>query len=57
MESIRRVFIPSFLVDVELEASRFRSNFGGRGAYCSIGVVRGVVQFVLNWFTGIPNLT
>ena len=24
-------------------------------ALCSIGVVRGVVQLVQNWFTGIPN--
>ena len=24
-------------------------------AHCSIGMVRGVVQVVQNWFTGIPN--
>ena len=45
MESIRRVFLPSFLGDVEFEAARSNSNFGSiEVARCSLGVVRGVVQ-------------
>ena len=31
MESIRRVFLTSILVDVEFEAALSRSNFGSRG--------------------------
>ena len=57
MESIRRVFLPSILVDVEFEGNCSRSNFGDKVTLFSIGVVRGVVQVVQYWFTGIPNPT
>ena len=51
--------VPSFLsVDVEYQVARSISNFGKiEVARCSIGVVRGVVQVIQNWFTGIPNPT
>ena len=51
------VFLPSFLGDVEFEAVGSRSNFGGFEVNCIIGVVRGVVQVIQNWFTGILNPT
>ena len=57
MESFRRVFLPSFLDDVEFEAALSRSYFMVELDLCSTGVVSGVGQVVQNWFTGIPNLT
>ena len=57
MKSICRVFLPVILFDVEFEADCSRSNFGDKVACLSIGVVRGVVQVVQHWFTGIPNPT
>ena len=51
--------VPSctFSGNFEFEAARSRSDFGIEVAGCSIGVVRGVVQVIQNWFTGNPNLT
>ena len=46
----------SILEDVEFEAARSRCNFGVEVACYSIGVVRGVVQVVQNWFTGISRM-
>ena len=57
MDSIRRVFFPSFLGDVEFEAALSRSNFMVELALCSTWIVIGVGQVVQNWFTGIPNPT
>ena len=48
--------VPYFLSGyVEFEAARSISNFGVDLARCSIGVVRGVFQVGLIWFTGISN--
>ena len=57
MESIRRVFLPSILVDVEFEGNFSRFNFGDKVTRFSIGVVRGVFQYVQNLVTGIANPT
>ena len=57
MEFIRRVFLPSILVDVKFEGNCSRSYFEDKVTRFSIGVVRGVVQVVQYWFTGIPNPT
>ena len=47
MESIHRVFLPSFPGDVEFEAAHSRSNFGRiEVPRYSIGMVRGVVQVI-----------
>ena len=53
--SISRVFLPSFLGDVKFEAARSNPILWFDEASCSIEVVRGLVQVVQNWFTGIPN--
>ena len=37
MESIRRVFLPSFLGDVEFEAARSRSILGSRWPVVALG--------------------
>ena len=49
MKSIRRVFLPSILVDVKFEGNCSRSNFEDKVTRFSIGVVRGVIQVVQNW--------
>ena len=45
MESISRVFLTSFLGDVEFEAALFRSNFVVDVACFSIGLVRGLSKW------------
>ena len=55
MKSILHVFIPFFLVYAEFNAARSTYNLRGRVDRYSFGVIRGVVQVVQNWFTGIPN--
>ena len=55
MESILRVFLPTFLGDVEFEAARSSPILGVEVACCSIGMVHGAVQVIQNLFTGIPN--
>ena len=49
--------VPSFLGDVEFERPVSVPILGVEVARCIIGVVRGVVQVIQNWFTGIPNPT
>ena len=55
MDSIQRLFLPSFLGDVELEAAVPDPILEAEVISRCIEVVRGVVQVVQNWFTGIPN--
>ena len=61
MESIHRVFLPSFQGNVDFKEASLNLILDGEEALCSIvvdrGVVSGVVQEVQNWFTGIPNPT
>ena len=57
MESIRRVLIISFLVDVEFDNGLFQTNFEVDVAFFSIILVLGFVQVVQSWFTRFPNPT
>ena len=47
--------VPSFLGMSSSKRHFPDPILGVEVALCSIGVVRGVVQLVQNWFTGIPN--
>ena len=47
--------VPSFLGDVEFERPVSDPILGVEVACRSIMEVRGVIQVVQNWFTGIPN--
>ena len=57
MESMRRLF--SLLPFWKISSSKrpVSDPLGVEVAHCSIGVVRGVVQVIQNWFTGNPNPT
>ena len=56
MESIRRVFQPILFGDSRVQSGLSDPIFGTIDG-CSIGVVRGVVQVVQNWFNGNSNPT
>ena len=52
MESICRVFFPVLSGGCRFRGGQFQIQFWGvEVARCSIGVVRGAVQVVQNWFT------
>ena len=57
MESIVECFFLPFWLMSSSKRTVPDPTLADKVARCSIGVVRGVVQVVQNWFTGIPNPT
>ena len=53
------LYLPMFLTilsgGLSLWEARSKYNFEVEVVRCSIGEVRGVIQLVQNWFTGISN--